>query len=440
MEYRLSLFKYLADETADRAIKDNGQIVIGPGLAAIIEEREQILRLNQQPIIYIVDPTGKIIYTVPQVYIEPKNDTLPSAIMKSDETIQKVKIQKNSKVYIVKSPIVFEGKTKGWVVIAQEEAALKEVNQDHELLAIMIVSILILGCGVILALSVKISKPIRNVANAAAEVREGNYDIKLNSEQTREEEIYELIESFKTMTTRLNQMERLRAELLAGVTHDLKTPVTSISGLIQAVKDDVVTGQESKEFLDISLKETQRLQDMIEDLLNYNALSAGSFTFLLEKEDMNQFLDEIAHRWKVTQDDENFDLELLCPDEPLFGEIDALRMQQIILNLLNNAKQALTKDGKITIRLYEYSEAEIAIDISDNGTGIPKDEQEYIFEPFYRGSAKKLQVRGLGLGLPFSRMLARGQNGNLLLRQSDEKGTTFTLLIEKSDQSPAEGV
>ncbi|MDQ7864590.1 hypothetical protein RCO48_36320 [Peribacillus frigoritolerans] len=71
LEYRLSLLKYLADETSDRAIKENGQIVVGPILSEIVEEREKILHLNQQPIIYIVDPDATIIYTMPQLYIDP---------------------------------------------------------------------------------------------------------------------------------------------------------------------------------------------------------------------------------------------------------------------------------------------------------------------------------------------------------------------------------
>ena len=139
-------------------------------------------------------------------------------------------------------------------------------------------------------------------------------------------------------------MIRLRAEFLAGVTHDLKTPVTSISGLIQAVKDDVVTGEESKEFLDISLKETQRLQRMIEDLLEYNSISAGAFKIQLEPENMNQFIQEISHRWKVTQEDKKFTLHVDVPDQVLYGQIDTLRMQQIIINLLNNAKQAIEEE------------------------------------------------------------------------------------------------
>lgn len=432
LEYRLSLLNYLSDETADRAIKENGQIVIGPILAKTVEDREEILHLNQQPIIYIVEPDGTIIYTMPQLYIDEENRRLPSIIMNNSKKIQKVKIKDGSKLYFIKSPITFKNKTKGWVVIAQEEGALKEVNQDHGWLAVMMGAVLVLGCGVIYALSRKVSRPIRNVANAATQVRKGNYDIHLKEEESREEEIYELVESFKAMTSRLKQSDKLRAEFLAGVTHDLKTPVTSISGLIQAVKDEVVTGEESKEFLDISLKETQRLQRMIEDLLEYNSISAGAFKIQLEEENMNQFVQEISHRWKVTQEEKNFELYVDMPDHILVGQIDALRMQQIIINLLNNAKQTIEDNGIIRISLHEIDNHVIGIDIEDNGGGIPKYEQEFIFEPFYRGENKKLKVRGLGLGLPFSKMLAKAQNGDLVLKESNEMGTIFTIYIDKS--------
>ena len=432
LEYRLSLLNYLSDETADRAIKENGQIVIGPTLAQTVEDREKILHLNQQPIIYIVELDGTIIYTMPQLYIDEENSKLPSIIMNSSEKIQKVKIKDNNKLYFIKSPITFENKTKGWVVIAQEEGALKEVNQDHGWwLAIMMGAVLVLGCGVIYALSRKVSRPIRNVANAATQVRKGNYDIQLKEEETREEEIYELVESFKAMTSRLKQSDKLRAEFLAGVTHDLKTPVTSISGLIQAVKDEVVTGEESKEFLDISLKETHRLQRMIEDLLEYNTISAGAFKIQVEPENMNQFIQEISHRWKVTQEEKTFELHVAVPEQILVGLIDALRMQQIIINLLNNAKQAIEDDGMISIKLYEIDNQVIGIDLVDNGRGIPKYEQEIIFEPFYRGENKKLKVRGLGLGLPYSKMLAKAQNGDLVLKESSKEGTIFTLYVKK---------
>lgn len=432
VEYRLSLLKYLADETADRAIKDNGQIVIGPILAETVEAREKILHLDQQPIIYIVELDGDIIYTMPQLYINADDRRLPSIIMESTEMIQKVKLEDNdTELFFIKAPIMFEGETIGWVVIAQDEQVLKAVNQDHGWLAVMMGVVLTLGCGVIYALSRKVSRPIRNVANAATQVRKGNYDIYLKEEESREEEIYELVESFKAMTSRLKQSDKLRAEFLAGVTHDLKTPVTSISGLIQAVRDEVVIGDESKEFLDISLKETQRLQRMIEDLLEYNSISAGSFKIQVEPENMNQFIQEIAHRWKVTQEDQDFELEVDVPDDVLIGQVDVLRMQQIMINLLNNAKQAIETNGSIRICLYEVDSERIGIDIENIGRMIPLHEQEFIFEPFYRGQDKKLKVRGLGLGLPFSKMLAKAQCGDLVLKESNEIKTAFTLYLER---------
>ena len=194
----------------------------------------------------------------------------------------------------------------------------------------------------------------------------------------------------------------------------------------------MVTGEESKEFLDISLKETQRLQRMIEDLLEYNSVSAGAFKIQLEPENMNQFIQEISHRWKITQEDKKFTLQVDVPDQVLTGQIDTLRMQQIIINLLNNAKQAIEEEGSIKICLYKENRSVIGIDIIDDGRGIPKHEQEFIFEPFYRGENKKLEVRGLGLGLPYSKMLAKAQNGDLFLKESTEEGTIFTLYIKES--------
>lgn len=82
--------------------------------------------------------------------------------------------------------------------------------------------------------------------------------------------------------------------------------------------------------------------------------------------------------------------------------------------------------------LYELNGEQVCIDVIDNGKGIPQNEQEYVFEPFYRGQKKKLKVRGLGLGLPFSKMLANAQHGNLVLKESNEEGTIFTISFKKA--------
>ena len=158
----------------------------------------------------------------------------------------------------------------------QREQDLLNTNQEYRLLFIMLSAIGLLGYGVIFYLSKQLARPIRRVAFAAQQIEQGSYAISLPTDkEIKEEEISDLVEAFKTMSSRLEHLEELRSELLAGVTHDLKTPVTSISGLLQAVNEEIVTGEEAKEFIGISLKETQRLQQMIESLLSFNSFAAG---------------------------------------------------------------------------------------------------------------------------------------------------------------------
>ncbi|CFJ39885.1 integral membrane sensor signal transduction histidine kinase [Mycobacterium tuberculosis] len=118
------------------------------------------------------------------------------------------------------------------------------------------------------------------------------------------------------------------------------------------------------------------------------------------------------------------------PDQEWTILVDPGRVQQILINLLNNARQAVTDDGVIELHLYE-KESELRIDVTDNGKGIREEEQSLVFERFFRGSNKKEKVRGLGLGLSFSKMMARALGGDLILTKSDANGSTFTLILPK---------
>jgi signal transduction histidine kinase len=232
------------------------------------------------------------------------------------------------------------------------------------------------------------------------------------------------------MADRLRQLEEMQTELLAGVTHELKTPVTSISGLVQAVKDDVVTGEEAKEFLGICVKETGRLQKMVEDLLDFNSFAVGDIRVSKERIQLNMLIQEITHKWLIINEDECIQLNTIIPSQTIEIMTDPLRVQQILYNLLNNAKQSICENGRIDVTLYENAES-IMVDVKDNGIGIPDEEQHLIFERFYRGKEKKHRIRGLGLGLPFSKLMARALGGDLLLKESSSEGTTFTLTISK---------
>ncbi|KGA98714.1 histidine kinase [Alkalihalobacillus alcalophilus ATCC 27647 = CGMCC 1.3604] len=429
LEHRLNMTVLLGEEIASRFVEVNGgepeQYGDVPGY---VTERNELLNLESDPTIYITAPDGTIV-SVSDNQKRLFRFYIPSKLIHSENTVQQLNFDESTvgSYYMVKTPILFYEQLVGWVVLIESKEVLTKVNQEYQLLLIIVISLGLLGWAAIYFLSKKFVKPIEQVAFAAKQVEQGQYDVRLPDE-LGEQELYELVDSFKNMTDRLEQLESLRKELLAGVTHELKTPVTSISGLLQAVKDEVVTGEEAKEFLEISLKETNRLQHMIGDLVEFNSLHAKQFPIRNAKMEINQLINEQVKQWQITQE-EPVDCVMKPLDNDLFIQIDSARLQQIIVNLLNNAKHSFDKvEARIEI-LLRHKGNQLEIEVKDNGAGIREDEQKNIFERFFRGEEKKYKVRGLGLGLPFSKLIAQAMDGDLILKESSEKGTSFLLTL-----------
>ena len=426
-EKRLDILEITADEIAGRITDTIGFVRPDVFLPGIIDDRFRFLRLEGRPLIYVTDEEGNIVFGIKdRIYsMLDFNELISNSKLKN---VQKISLPQGENFYLVKKEIIKNKQQLGWVFILLQEKEITRSPDEIKLLLTMLISLAVLGWAVIYYLSKKLLKPISEVADSAQQIVEGNYDIQIDS-KIKEKEMYELLVSFKEMASRLQQLESLRTELLAGVTHELKTPVTAISGLIQAVKDDVVTGDQAKEFLSISQKEVARLQKMVEDLLDFNTFAAGKVRIAKEIVNLQACLREILHQWELVQDDET-QILWKFPEEVISISTDPLRLQQIIMNLLNNAKQACPADCQIEVLVYE-KQPFICIDIKDSGKGIPIEEQPLIFERFYRGNNKKHKVHGLGLGLTFSRMIARVLGGDLTLKESTEQGTVFTILLPK---------
>ncbi|MGN7471128.1 ATP-binding protein [Brevibacillus sp. SAFN-007a] len=423
---RLDFMRLMAAEVSDRVVDANGQVILAPFLFRLLDSRQESLRVNYKPFMVILDAEHRPVFGGPGPF-STELRRMARDLVEADERMTQVELGRGEKLLFVKKSIQVNQQTAGWVMLFTPMRDLTRSTTEFQLLFIMLLSLGLLGWLVIYLLTKKLATPIKDVAEAAKQIVMGNYDIHLEKDR-REDEIYELIHSFKEMADRLRQLELMRTELLAGVTHELKTPVTSISGLVQAVKDDIVGGEEAKEFLEICSKETARLQKMVEDLLDFNSFAVGDIRIRREQQNMYELVQEITHQWQIVQEAEQIELSIVRPEEPIIASTDPLRVQQILYNLLNNAAQAMDSAGKIVVTLSRTGD-EIRIDVKDTGTGIPEEEQVLIFERFYRGADKKHTVRGLGLGLSFSKMIAQALGGKLLLTESSRAGSTFTLLL-----------
>lgn len=429
LENRLNMLEFMAEETANRLVT-NEEPVIPPlnEIPGLFSERGRLLNMESNPTIYVADPAGTILASNRQ---QSSLKQFDASLLDSTKAVIKLSEKGYAPFYVVKKPIEFESMRLGWVVITETEANLSKVNQEYQQLTIMIVSLALIGWAAVYILSRKLSKPIKKVSKAAEQVRKGNYQVDLPND-AKAEEVDELIRSFKEMSQQLQKLESLRTELLAGVTHELKTPVTSITGLLQAIDDEVVSGEEAREFLKISLKETAKMRTMVEDLLAFNSFAANAVPLTMEKHSINELVKDSIYQWEAGQAVEGLTVEVKPLQDDAGVRVDAVRLQQILTNLLNNARQAIAFPGKIKVTITE-SQDELMIDIEDTGTGISEKEQSLIFERFYRGHEKKYKVGGLGLGLPYSKMMAQAMSGDLDLIESTSLGTTFRISLPKID-------
>jgi signal transduction histidine kinase len=197
--------------------------------------------------------------------------------------------------------------------------------------------------------------------------------------------------------------------------------------MIQAVQSKVVTGREAEEFLEISLNEAKRLQQMVEELLDFSSFEAGAAPIRQDTVDLSRLVAEVVRQLSLSPEFLNLQLAANLPTEPVWVEGDAGRLRQIIINLFNNSQRASAAEIKTDLS----TEADqVVLDVWDNGRGIALKDQPYVFERFYRGlPAKK---KGLGLGLTISRMLARAHGGDLTLLSTGADGTIFRLCLPRS--------
>ncbi|MBU5352309.1 HAMP domain-containing sensor histidine kinase [Paenibacillus silvae] len=421
IEKSLKTAELLGWEIADRVTVKGNQLWVPPDLNTIVSSREKLFNTDHYFCVMVLDNNNKLIFSQPKMKQEDVHYRLSDDYLKP----------RNSKYAGVTVDITDGNQTLGKVWVMQSKQSITFSPETIGFVALIFGGLILCGWFTIYLLSRKLSRPIRQVAYAAEQIRGGNYEVSLDID-TREREINELVGSFGDMAARLRQLEEWRTLSLAGVSHELKTPVTSIKGLVMAVRDDVVSPQEGKEFLDIALKESERMERMIADLLDYNAMTAGSVAVRKERTDLKLLVGEILYQWKIAYEDQMPEVQLQTPPDSLYVVGDALRIQQIVVNLLNNGLHATAPGQQARFHIVLHADERLLhVDVQDNGTGISMEDQPNIFERFYRGELKKRRNRGLGLGLTYSRLLAQEQGGELTLVSSSPEGSTFRLSLPR---------
>jgi signal transduction histidine kinase len=420
---RLQTSSLFVQNIAERLGGEN-DLEIPKNLDDIVGNKLQYFDVDANFCLYVIDEDGDLKYSMPQMTQQEFNQKWDYNEL----------ISPQSKFNLISSPVYGHSlKEVGKTVLIQSNQSLTNSESIITVIIIMLVIFTSAGLLTIYLLSSRLSLPLRQVTAATQRIEKGDYCIDNLQVKTQEREITQLVESFSGMATRLKQLEEWRILSLAGVSHELKTPVTSIKGLIHAVKDEVVTGEEAEEFLNLALQETGRLDRMVADLLDYNVFASGNVSMRSDRVELTGLLGEVVQQWELIDNHQEVKCELLIPEDEVYVMGDALRIRQIIVNLLNNCVQAKHSERKLMINVrlqcntLDTEREQAILEIEDNGTGISHQDAPNIFERFYRGERKIARPHGLGLGLTYSQQLAQAQGGDLTLKSTSKNGSVFVV-------------
>ncbi|MCM3116663.1 ATP-binding protein [Neobacillus sp. MER 74] len=232
--------------------------------------------------------------------------------------------------------------------------------------------------------------------------------------------------------TEIKKLEQMRKDFVANVSHELKTPVTSIKGFTETLMDGAMNNKETLEaFLSIILKESDRLQTLIQELLDLSKIEQQGFRLNIQELDLNELLKEVITILSGKAQAKNIRVSLLCKQDQVMIQGDLDRLKQVFINLIANAMNYTPPEGNVEIILLEHGE-KVRVHVKDTGIGISKEEIPRIFERFYRvDRARSRNSGGTGLGLAIVKHLIEAHHGNISVRSELGEGSEFIIELYK---------
>lgn len=326
------------------------------------------------------------------------------------------------------SPITINYKVRGYVLIHQP---LSVITHHHaHLLNIMYLTLLLIFiCATLLLIIIgfEVYIPIRKMIKGADAFAEGNFSYKIPVHKN--DEIGYLAASLNYMANELNTLEDDQRKFISNVSHDFRSPLTSIKGYVEAMLDGTIPPEMQEKYLNIIVFETDRLSKLTQSLLELNKYGSHGTMLDISEFDINQLIKMTCLTFEGTCKAKRISFHLILAGKTLYVKADMSKIQQVVYNLIDNAIKFSHHDSEITIETTKKSE-KVFVSVKDTGIGIPKDSQNKIFERFYktdlsRGKDKK----GSGLGLSIVKEIIQAHDENINVISTEGVGTEFIFTL-----------
>lgn len=330
-----------------------------------------------------------------------------------------------------------EGTTLGYVCI------FASATSEQALISSMTKTVVMASLWIMLAamiavyfISDRMVSPLRGMIVAAKEFAKGNFDARV--EITSKDEIGELADAFNQMAESLDHLEMMRNSFLANVSHDLRTPMTTISGFIDGIRSGAIPPDQEDHYLGIISGEVHRLSRLVEQLLNVSRLESGERKFTIVNFDICEMARLILISFEQKIDDKRLEVEFDAEEESICVSADRDAIHQVLYNLCDNAIKFSREGGVFRISLHREGST-VTVSVYNEGCGISKEDLSMIFDRFYKtDKSRGLDKRGFGLGLYIAKTIVDAHGQHIYAESEEGKWCRFTFTLKRGvDELPA---
>ena len=342
--------------------------------------------------------------------------------------------------YVVAQPVVVASNNEvlGFVFVTNAiDNMLGAWSTFLSVTAIVTIAVFIGALIISLIYSKRMARPLDEMAAASRKFARGDFSVRVKQEDDTADEMGSLIESFNKMADSLEMAEARRSEFIANISHELRTPMTTISGFADGILDGTIPKEDEEKYLRSIRDETRRLSRLVRDMLDVSQMKArASDPSKRTVFDLTELVLQTLLSFETRATQKNLDVDPQLPDNHIMVRADKDAITQVIYNLLDNAVKFAHEGTCITLRLYKDN-GKAYVSVQDVGETIPPDDLPFIFDCFHKSDrSRSLDKTGVGLGLYLVKSIINSHDEDIAVRSED--GVTefvFTLqLAEKTKQ------
>lgn len=330
----------------------------------------------------------------------------------------------------VLAPVTANFKTYGYVVIHMPLSEAQALG-DQMLIPLYITALIVflLSLMILLVIRTDVLKPMRKISEAASEYASGNlkHTIKIDSDN----ELGRLADTLNLMAQELSSSEDYQKKFIANVSHDFRSPLTSIRGYLTAIADGVIAPEDQEKYIRIVIKETERLNNLTQSMLSLNSLDRKNMHLEYSDFDICPLIKNVCATFERSCEmrDISFDLILSSASVPVHADMG--KIQQVIYNLVDNAIKFSHDHSAITIRVSEKAE-KVFISVKDDGIGISRADQKQIWTRFFKtDTSRGKDKKGTGLGLSIVKEIITAHDETIDVISTEGAGTEFVFRLQR---------